>query len=414
MSRRPRPSHRAPPCSQRNSPRKLPATIFDHQSKVVNKGKSPELPLDDRENEDSHAEDLEDEENSGHSSEESEEDNLDSDEGDAYAPRMSQWVDDDEELDGEFEEEREADDVPETEEYVDELALQLCLFLAIDLSQLPFGTLKKAEYVLNHAEVVTGLEADDDEESDDDSISASEDDGPVAQTSNGKSSVEWSTKPRRDIGKRSNKHAPMEVTSKKPASRFRQVVEVKKTESRDPRFLPITGEFKADKFQESYGFLTEVHGSELSTLRDNLKRAKKMLQNAPRHLRDDYGAEVQRLELAVKRAESVVNKERMDRIQREALQEVSKDEKDKRKQGKGEWYLKKSEKRELLTRARYEALAAKGGKKAVKKAIEKKQRKISQKEKKSRPFSKSAPGSESSRKRSADGDYDIRKRRRAG
>lgn len=45
-------------------------------------------------------------------------------------------------------------------------------------------------------------------------------------------------------------------------------------------------------------------------------------------------------------------------------------------------------KRELLIRARYEALAADGGKRAVKKAIEKKQKKIGQKEKKSRPYPK--------------------------
>ena len=39
-------------------------------------------------------------------------------------------------------------------------------------------------------------------------------------------------------------------------------------------------------------------------------------------------------------------------------------------------------------RARYEALAAEGGKRAVKKAIEKKQTKLSQREKKSRPLLK--------------------------
>ena len=37
-------------------------------------------------------------------------------------------------------------------------------------------------------------------------------------------------------------------------------------------------------------------------------------------------------------------------------------------------------------KARYEEIASTGGKRAVKKAIEKKQKKISQKEKKSRPF----------------------------
>lgn len=43
-------------------------------------------------------------------------------------------------------------------------------------------------------------------------------------------------------------------------------------------------------------------------------------------------------------------------------------------------------------KARYEEIASTGGKRAVKKAIEKKQKKISRKEKKSRPFTASRSG----------------------
>jgi ribosomal RNA-processing protein 36 len=68
-----------------------------------------------------------------------------------------------------------------------------------------------------------------------------------------------------------------------------------------------------------------------------------MLENAPRHLKYDYEEEVQRLELAVKRAESVVNRDCMDKIQREALQKASRDEREKRSRGKGSWYMKKCE-----------------------------------------------------------------------
>jgi ribosomal RNA-processing protein 36 len=45
-----------------------------------------------------------------------------------------------------------------------------------------------------------------------------------------------------------------------------------------------------------------------------------------------------------------------------------------------------AEKKELLVKARYEALAATGGRGAVRKAIERKQKKIGQKEKRSRPY----------------------------
>lgn len=42
----------------------------------------------------------------------------------------------------------------------------------------------------------------------------------------------------------------------------------------------------------------------------------------------------------------------------------------------------------MVVQARYEALAKEGGQRAVKRAIEKKQKKESQKEKRSRPYAK--------------------------
>ena len=63
-------------------------------------------------------------------------------------------------------------------------------------------------------------------------------------------------------------------------------------------------------------------------------------------------------------------------------------------------YCAIAEKRKLLVKARYDALAAEGGKRAVRKAIEKKQKKIGQKEKKSRPLDSKPPPP---RKRSFEG-----------
>jgi ribosomal RNA-processing protein 36 len=64
-----------------------------------------------------------------------------------------------------------------------------------------------------------------------------------------------------------------------------------------------------------------------------------------------------------------------------------------------------ADRRELVTRARYEALAAEGGNRAVKRAMEKKQKKTSQKEKRSRPFPKARGG---------EGEDEGRKRRKLG
>lgn len=67
-----------------------------------------------------------------------------------------------------------------------------------------------------------------------------------------------------------------------------------------------------------------------------------------------------------------------------------------------------AEKKDIKARARLDVIAKEGGKKAVKKAIEKKQRKIGQKEKKSRPFAKSDSGwsgaGQTGRKRPREGD----------
>jgi ribosomal RNA-processing protein 36 len=71
-----------------------------------------------------------------------------------------------------------------------------------------------------------------------------------------------------------------------------------------------------------------------------------------------------------------------------------------------------ADKKKLLLKARFDAMAAEGGKKAVKKAIEKKQKKQSQRETKSRPFPRNTTSASTamhplSRKRKASGDHDT-------
>ncbi|KII93750.1 hypothetical protein PLICRDRAFT_171465 [Plicaturopsis crispa FD-325 SS-3] len=313
---------------------------------------------------------------------------------DLDAPRVAQWMDD-EDLDG-----GRSVDSDESEESDDDMGpaagpsnVQL-KSLQDDLSSLPLGTLRKAQRALTSAKVLSDSEEDG---------PASEDDGPPEEskgpTEKGKEKAkpEWSIKPRPDLAKRSNKHAPIEVTSKRPVTRRRQVVEVKNIQPRDPRFLPLAGEFSSQKFQNQYGFLADLHSNELKALRENLKQARKLLASSPRDLRAERENEVNRLDMAVKRAESTVNRDKREKVEREALSRVEKEEHEKRKQGKGGWWMKDSDKKDLLVRARYEALAASGGKGAVKKAIEKKQKKIGQKEKKSRPFARGQGGGDERR-----------------
>ncbi|KAF9015122.1 hypothetical protein BDQ17DRAFT_18856 [Cyathus striatus] len=129
-----------------------------------------------------------------------------------------------------------------------------------DLSGLPLGALRRAQNVLRQTEDSSSSEDEAESGSDDgtDDETASKDD----QEEDKK--PEWSLKPRTDISKRKNKHAPTEVTSKRPVTRRRTVVEMKKVEARDPRFLPTAGEYSAAKFQQNYGFLADSHKTELA------------------------------------------------------------------------------------------------------------------------------------------------------
>jgi len=281
---------------------------------------------------------------------------------DSDAPRSAQWVDEDDL-------EREMGD------FRGNVLEQPTLgYLQESLSGIPLGVLRRAQLI-----------------GDSDSQSSSSD-GEI-ESNHGATHVKDKHKAvphksRDAIAKRWNKHAPIEITSKKPVTRRRTVVEVKAVQSRDPRFLPLAGEYSTEKFQRHYCFLADTRESELKALREDLKRARKLLATSPRELFSERDQEVTKLELAVKRTESLVNKHHRDATEREALLKVTKDEREKRKQGKRDWWLKKADKRDLLVRARYEALAAEGGKQAVKKAIERKQKKVGQREKKSRPFPK--------------------------
>ena len=74
--------------------------------------------------------------------------------------------------------------------------------------------------------------------------------------------------------------SPMEVTSKRPVTRFQQVVEVPKRQVRDPRFSSLSGEFNQDLFEKSYAFLGEVREAEMATLKKQIQTSKDDVERA--------------------------------------------------------------------------------------------------------------------------------------
>lgn len=76
------------------------------------------------------------------------------------------------------------------------------------------------------------------------------------------------------IRKRQSKHSPMEVSSKKPMSRKRQVVELSGYKARDPRFDPLCGQFSQNEFDQKYSFVDDYRRSEIRVLKSELAKKK--------------------------------------------------------------------------------------------------------------------------------------------
>ncbi|CAE6458000.1 unnamed protein product [Rhizoctonia solani] len=250
-------------------------------------------------------------------------------------------------------------------------------------------------------------EQDSDSEASSQSSHSDSDSDSEPETTSTKPKPEWTTaKRKKDISKRSSKHAPTEVTSKRPVSRHRTVVDVPVIATRDPRFTPLSGPVSQPQYTRAYSFISDLQKDEAETLRASLAKARK--QRAPWET-------IESLERALKRAESAVEKAKRDERERETLSKAKKEEKEKRSAGKGEWFMKKSEKRELLLKAKFDDLATSGGQNAVRKAIDKRKKRIAQKEKKARPFSKAQARAFSqasgSGKPSTSGGHDKKRRR---
>ncbi|KAK9721270.1 rRNA biogenesis protein rrp36 [Basidiobolus ranarum] len=71
---------------------------------------------------------------------------------------------------------------------------------------------------------------------------------------------------------RGSKKKPMEITSKRPVSRRRTVVEGSKPKTRDPRFDNLSGKLNEEMFGKSYQFLQDYKSDELRMLRENISK----------------------------------------------------------------------------------------------------------------------------------------------
>ncbi|XP_072767208.1 ribosomal RNA processing protein 36 homolog [Anoplolepis gracilipes] len=164
--------------------------------------------------------------------------------------------------------------------------------------------------------------------------------------------------------KRENKNRPREMSAKKPVSRFREIVSIKKVVARDPRFDSLCGTFNEKIFKHSYAFINDLRESDLKTLRNELEEATDLkTKNKIKYL-------IQRLENQLR--EEKKRKEREQRKQEDKTQIL-----ESIKQGEKPIYKKKSEKKILNLVSQYEELKTKG---KLKKHIQRLRKKNKQKD----------------------------------
>lgn len=182
---------------------------------------------------------------------------------------------------------------------------------------------------------------------------------------------------RKAVPKRTSKHAPVEMTSKKPVSRKRDFIEVHKPQARDPRFGPLgaghgySAPIDEAKLRKAYSFLDDYQEDEMRQLREAIKKTKDP-------------QEKEKLSRALMSMESKKKARLRKDKERQLLEEHRKQEKELVKQGKQPFYLKKSEQKKRLLVDQF-AHMKKG---QVDKAIERKRKKVAGKEKKALPMAR--------------------------
>jgi len=194
---------------------------------------------------------------------------------------------------------------------------------------------------------------------------------------------------------RKRKDAPMEMSTKWAVGRHREVVEVKKKKSVDPRFWDASeggggggGSKKAQA--EMMEFLDEKRATELKAVEHAIKKEKRR-----RGGRESASADtkVEVLKQTAYRLKQVQGEHKRTAVADGALAEWRKGERTKVAEGKQPFFLKRAAVKELVKNRQFEELIkGKGGKQRGEKHMEKKQKKKTAKERKWVPDERGASG----------------------
>jgi len=155
---------------------------------------------------------------------------------------------------------------------------------------------------------------------------------------------------------------PTELSSRRPVSRKRSVVETNSAERRDPRFSSLSASTSnKGLFRSSYGFLREQQSNEIRELRTALSKLKKQEkhQAGPKATSEfalRLRQEREQIEQALRREEGRENerqrRERKDEVLRNAQKAID----ERVEKGGKRYYLKESDKKKLILQDKFEHL----------------------------------------------------------
>ena len=177
------------------------------------------------------------------------------------------------------------------------------------------------------------------------------------------SSSSKSTKPTR-----TSKHAPTALSSKRAVTRRREVVAVPRVVHRDPRFDPLTGPLDNNRVAQTYSFLADYQSSEIAQLKSAIRSTKDL-------------ATRERLQKALKRMESRKKADVLKEERQNVVREHRKQEKERVKEGKTPFYLKKGDVKTKMLEKRFEGM----GPKKIERVMERRRKKMAGKDKKLLP-----------------------------
>ncbi|PKC14643.1 DUF947-domain-containing protein [Rhizophagus irregularis] len=193
--------------------------------------------------------------------------------------------------------------------------------------------------------------------------SSEEDENTEEETSSEDNNSEINVINAKGSKKRRNKHAPMEMSSKRPVSRFRQIVEIPKSmkQKRDPRFDSLSGKFNEDLYEKTYSFLNEYKKSEIEQIKSQISKEKDPVEKS-------------RLQQLLSKLQSKLANEKNIKRKKELKHERKKRELELVYKGKKPYYYKKSDVKKLELIDKFSKLQE-SDPKVLEKVIEKRRKK---------------------------------------